>query len=182
MTFDIAAFRAALESESRRLGLDVRDVPSLGGNAGGLLHLLERMRAMEPGVTWRHVLPDLPAYVVPGDPRSWLDAPIRYYPVGTFDYQQLPVGPALHIGFEDKRDPSVLQTFVAAAREKGFPIFGAGFISIENPNWPTADAHVVLQRDISEDQYTDFVEWVEVRDGVRICAFTRSGQESYVVD
>jgi hypothetical protein len=182
MMFDIAVFRAALEAEFRRLGLDVRDVPSLGGNAGGLLHLLERMRAMEPGVTWRDVLPDLPAYVVPGDPMSWLNAPIRFYPLGAFDYQQLPVGPALHIGFHDKGDSSALQTFVAAAREKGFPILGAGLIPIENPDWPTRDAHIVLQRDISEDQYSDFVEWVEARDGVRICVFTRSGRENYVVD
>ena len=182
MTFDIAAFRAELEAEFRRLGLDVRDVPGLVGNAGGLQQLLERIRAMERGVTWHDVLPDLPDHVVPGDPRSWVNAPIRFYPLGTFDYQQLPVGPALHIGFHDKGDPSALETFVAAAREKGFPIFGAGLIPIQNPDWPTTDAHVVLRRDISEDQYTEFVEWVEACDGVRVCVFTRSGRENYVLD
>jgi hypothetical protein len=184
MTFDIAAFRADLEAELARLGLDPRDVPLLGGSAGGLQDLLRRVRTMEPGVTWHDVLPDLPADFVPGDWQSWLNRPIRFHPLGAFDYQELPVGPALHIHFRDKSDSSALETFVAAAREQRFPIYGAGLISMlmSNPDWPTMDAHVVLRRDISDDQYADFTEWIAARQGVEVAVFTRSGRENYSVD
>jgi hypothetical protein len=144
--------------------------------------LLERVRAMQPGVTWRDVLPELPTDWVPFDPETWASRPIRFRPLGSFDYQELPVGPAWHIQLRDNAGRSSLEAFIAAAEEKGFAIYGAGLIPMHNPDRPRTNAHVVLRREISEDEYVQFLEWIEQRDGVDVVIFTRSGQENYIVD
>src|SRR5689334_6121940 len=93
---------------------------------------LARLRALAPGVGWRDVFPHLPP-----DWRGW-DAPPAYGSLGAYDYAHPPAGPALHVQWPDRDgDPARLDKLVAAARAAGWPVYGAGLISVSNPAWPT---------------------------------------------
>lgn len=133
-----------MEAEFERLGLNVRDLPGLAMKGSDIDQFIARLRSMQPGVTWHDVLPDLPPEFVPGQFDTW---PRRYKPFGPYDYQELPTGPAVHIHWDRARGPALLDELVGSARNAGWPIYGAGHIPIENPEWPTLDAIVVRARD-----------------------------------
>ena len=158
-----------LLAEFERLGLNIRDLSGFA-HSGSLEPLIARVRAMEPGVTWHEVLPDLPKQFVPGRPETW---PLKYRPVGDYDYPELPAGPALHIHYDKNAPPNTLEDFVALARDAGWPVYGAGLIPIENPEWRTTDACVVLDKDTSEDTFWAFEQWMIATTSMRVAAIMR---------
>src|SRR4051794_15999071 len=94
---DLDRAAQAILAEFERLGLKLEDSPYSGGAAGtdaGVEQLLARLRAMQPGVTWRDVYPDMPADWVPGRPKTWRTP---YNPLGSFDYPSPPAGPAFYV-------------------------------------------------------------------------------------
>lgn len=134
---------AAVLDELRRLRLDIDALPGggLASDPDGLAGLVERMRALTPPVTWRDVLSDLPAHLVDDRPET-RTAP--YFPIGPYDYQSRPAGPAIHVTWPRETDRDCLDRLLAAARASGWPSYGAGFLDIPNPNWRTLDAMIVL--------------------------------------
>ncbi|MEO6211500.1 MAG: hypothetical protein ABIQ10_15440 [Gemmatimonadaceae bacterium] len=167
-----------LLAEFERLGLDIGDLPGFA-RSGSLEPLIARVRAMEPGVTWHEVLPDLPKQFVPGRRETW---PNKYRPVGDYDYPTPPAGPALHIHYDKNAPPNALEDFVALARSAGWPIYGAGLIYIENPKWPTTDAFVVLDKDTSEETFWAFEQWMEATTAMRTGVITREVHERQSYD
>lgn len=171
---------AQIFAEFERLGLDVAESPYQGmvsSEPRGAERFLARLRGMQPGVTWWDVFPDIPAHWVPGCPETWT-VPDR--PLGPYDYQELPTGPAVHVAWPRDTDPMCLPAFVSAARDAGWRIYGAGFLTVENPAWPTLDAFVVLERGTSDDTLRAFATWVERQSGVELAAIPRAGDEEYI--
>ena len=75
----------AIFAEFDRLGLVLSESPYQGMAAGpgGPEALLDQLRAMQPGVTWRDVHPDMPSHWVIGRPETWTHP---YEPLGSFDF------------------------------------------------------------------------------------------------
>ncbi len=169
-------FRTEFERELQRLGLNIVDVPGLAVGPGGADALLAHVRSLPVGATWRDVFPDMPAHWVPGRPSTWTG---RYRPRGPYDYQELPTGPAVHVKWPKQTDRGCLGAFIADARAAGWPIYGGGFIEMTNPEWPTLDAMLVLERGTSEDTLFEFVAWIEEQPRVRLATIPRTGQETY---
>src|SRR5205085_946535 len=153
----------------QRLGLRMEDLPAggLAGDRSALEEWLERLRLAKPGVTWRDVLPDLPGHWVAGRPETWTTP---YRPLGTYDYQELPTAPALHVRWSRTEDQHRLSSVVSAARKVGWPIHGAGLIPSANPNWPTVDAMIVLERGTTEEQCLEFASWLDSQSGIELCS------------
>ena len=171
----LQAFRAEVE----RLQLRFEDFP--GGLAvqdeDAFQHLLRAMRALEAPATWRDVFPDLPAHRVAGRPETWTSP---YRPFGPYDYQSLPTGPAVHVEWQRETDHGVLDNLVAAARSAGFPVHGAGFLEVTNPDWPTVDALIILRRGTTAAQLDAFTDWLSEQSDVALAAIPRRGDEEYV--
>ena len=168
--------RDAIQAELDRLGLVREDLPA-GGFAGQGEALLKRLRGFSPGATWRDVLPDLPAHWLPGRPETWTTP---YRPLGPYDYQELPTGPAVHVGWPKPGAPDQLERLVAEAKQAGWPIYGAGLLEIANPKWSTIDAMIVLERGTGEDVLGDFLQWLDGQVPVSIAAIPRTGKEQYM--
>ena len=135
-------------AEFERIGLRTDDLPGLVMDAGAEQEFSARLHALPVGATWRDVFPDMPAHWVPGRPESWTGP---YQPLGAYDYQQLPTGPAAHVQWPNGTDRSRLDALVADARQAGWPLYGAGFLEVKNPARRTQDAFLVLERGTSED-------------------------------
>lgn len=132
-------------AELERIGLNFYESPyqTFAGEPGGAERFVQSLRELQPGATWRDVFPDMPAHWVADQPSTWT---MPYHPFGPYDYQELPTGPALHLGFPTHSDPACLTNLLAAAREAGWLIQGADFLDIPNPKWSTLDAMVILDR------------------------------------
>jgi hypothetical protein len=170
---------AQIFAEFERLGLDLAESPYQGmvsSEPGEAERFLSRLRGMQLGLTWWDVFPDIPAHWVPGRPETWT---VRYRPLGPYDYQELPTGPAVHVAWPRDTDPECLPAFVSAARDASWPIYGAGFLTVQTPAWPTLDAFVVLESGTSDDALGAFASWVEARPGVELAAIPRTGDEEY---
>ena len=169
----------ALDAELARLGLRIADLPGggLAGSARAIEGLVARLRSMVPGVTWRDVFPDLPRHWEPGRPETWTTP---YRPLGPYDYQELPTGPAVHVAWGRRADPQHLEQLMATAQKAGLPVYGAGLIEITNPDWPTIDAMIILNRGTTEDQTGSFVAWLEDQPGIGVLTIPRTGQETYL--
>jgi hypothetical protein len=177
--------RSAVEKKARevqaefdRLGLDPDAMPGGGLSVGGqaLGSLLTRLRSMSPGVTWRDVFPDIPAHWEAGKPETWTTP---YRPLGVYDYQELPAGPAVRVNWPRPGAPDQLERFLGAAKQAGWSIHGAGLLEVANPKWPTVDAMIVLERGTSDDVFADFLEWLEGQRPVTLAVVSRTGKEQY---
>ena len=158
--------------EVRRLGLRFDDLPGGGLAVANPEAFLRHLRSLEPPVTWRDVFPDLPAHWVPGRPETWTTP---YRPLGPYDYQELPTGPAFHVvGPSD--DGAWLDQFVSAARDAGFAVHGAGLIEVLGRR----DAMIVLDRNTDEERLEAFWAWVHAHPLVELAAVPRRGDEDYV--
>lgn len=174
-------FFSAFQHEIQRLGLNLDSLPGGGlvADAASFDDLLRRIRALTPPVTWRDIFPDLPAHWVEGRPDTWTP---RYRPVGPYDHQSLPTGPAIHVDCPRATDPSCLDRLVGAARAAGWPVHGGGFIEVTDPDRPTLDAIIVLAAGTDGDLLDDFLEWLGQRSDVTLAAVPRRGDEQYVRD
>ena len=161
----------AVASEFRRLGLRTDELPGGGLAVQDSKAFLRFLQSFEPPVTWRDVFPDLPSHWVPGRPETWT-TPHR--PFGSYDYQELPTGPAVHVIGPSATDGSWLDQFVAAARHAGFAVHGAGFIEETGAR----HALVVLDRRTDATGCDAFLEWLAGQP-VELAAIPRRGDESY---
>jgi hypothetical protein len=162
---------AEIMAEFQRLGLRLDDLPygAFAAAPGGAERFLEELRRLQPGATWHEVFPDLPPHWVPGRPETWIRP---YRPLGAYDYPTLPTGPAMHVHWPAGSDSDPLPAFVATARAAGFRVFGAGLIE-QIQEWRQFDAHVVLDRDTSEEEFDEFFVWVNEQPDVEIAVITR---------
>ena len=170
-------FFEAFERECVRLGLDWRDLPGLAIADGpdGEAQFLAHLRQLEPGVTWHTVFPSMPAHWIPGEPDTWT---WPYSPLGAFDHQELPAGPAIMVGWEESTDRACLTPLVESARSAGFEIFGADF----TPHMVGASilaAYIVLNRGVSEARATELCDWLQDRGDVVVLDMVRTGSETY---
>ena len=167
--------------EFERLGLDWRVLGGLAvaGGEDGVAAFLTHLRSLQPGATWHDVLPNLPADWTPGEPdqpEQWIGP---YKPLGPYDYQELPTGPAVHVNWPKETDASCLESLIGAGRDAGWSIHGAGFIEIQNPSWPTIDAMIVLDRSADLDVLFGFAQWLEQQPDVKLATVPRTGDERY---
>lgn len=171
MSSDDEAQRA-IESEFRRLGLRADELPGGGLAVQDSKAFLRLLQTLEPPVTWRDVLPDLPLHWLSGRPETWTTS---YRPFGPYDYPELPTGPAVHVIGPSSTDDSWLEQFVGSARDAGFAVHGAGFIE----GTGTFHALIVLDRSAGTQQLDTFLEWL-TRQPVELAAVPRRGDETYV--
>jgi hypothetical protein len=101
-----------------------------------------------------------------------------YRPFGPYDYQHLPTGPALHVDW-DRAFPMSVERLVDTARNSGWPIYGGGLIDMRNPQCPTIDAMLILERGTARDRFDAFREWIRVQPGIAISVISRYGTETY---
>lgn len=134
-------------------------------------HFLAHVRALPVGSTWRDVYPDIPKHWDLEDEETWT-YPFR--PLGLFDYQALPCGPAVLIRLPIEATDADLAQLSADAAVKEWIVYGSGFVPIENPDWPDRLAYVVLDVATTEHQYDAFGEWLSLRHSVNLAGWTRS--------
>jgi hypothetical protein len=174
-------FLTAFYGELERLGLRARDLPGLAVSGGekALEELLAHLRSLSPGATWHDVLPDLPPDWIPGRPETWITP---YRPEGPWDYQELPTGQAIRVTYQgDASEQSWLDSFIAAARGAGWPVYGGGF-PYENKadmarRWK--DGTIVLSRGTDVVTFNQFLRWVDEEPSVKLIAVDRTGEERY---
>ncbi len=177
-TPDLDDFFSALVREFERLGLDYRDLPGLaiGNSASDAAEFLAQVRRLSPGVTWHDVFPALPTHWVPGAPETWTHP---YRPFGPYDYAELPVGPAVQVSWDRTVDRSCLAEFVERSRDAGWPIYGAGFVEIDDPEWPTLNAMIIFDRTAPAATGGDFWAWVDAQGDMSMTWLARTGTEGY---
>lgn len=166
--------RSAILAELERIGLDVGELAGLAVTHSA--ELLAHLRTLKPGSSWHDAFPDVPKDWDPRDRRN-LKAPYR--PYGSYDYQELPTGPAVDVYWQ-KTEPHDLDALVAEAKRAGWPIYGAGFHHASNPDWPFQSAFVVLQRGTTEDRFGEFTLWFEARKTPTIAGIYFRPDEWYV--
>ena len=169
----------AIESEFRRLGLRGNELPGGGSAVQNSEAFLRFLQTFEPPVTWRDVFPDLPSHWLPGRPETWTTS---YHPLGPYDHQSLPTGPAIHVEWPRETDRSCLDRLIGAARAAGWPVYGGGFVEITNPNWPTLDAIIVLDAGTDDARLDEFLEWFGQRADVTLAGVPRRRNEGYIGD
>lgn len=167
----------AIFAEYERIGLRPEDSPSLAIGAGAEHDFLARLRSLPTGATWRDVFPEMPAHWVPGRPETFTGP---YRPLGPYDYQELPTGPAVHVVWPTAIEASRLERLVMDARETGWPLYGGGLLESTNPEWRARHAILVLERGMSEDALLEFVAWLEQQSDITVAAVPRTGREEYV--
>lgn len=174
---DHLELRRQLESELERVGLRGDTLPGggLATGPGALVELIIKLRGMEPGVTWWDVVPDLPRHWKAGEPETWTSP---YRPLGPYDYQMLPTGPAILIAWSTG-DSSQLETFLVLARSAGWPVYAAGIELTPGPRGSDYLARVVLKRGTAPDQLYEFGDWIDEQQGFSVAGFTRPGDEEY---
>lgn len=168
-----------LRREIQRLGLNLDSLPGggLAADSATLDDLLQRIHGLTPPVTWRDIIPNIPAHWIEGRPDTWTT---RYRPLGAYDYQSLPTGPAIHVDWPRATDPICLERLIAAAQAAGWPVHAGGFIEVSSPDWPTLDAIIVLDAGTDSARLDDFLEWLGQRADVTLAAVPRRGNEQYV--
>ncbi len=164
--------------EFKRLGLDYRDLPGLaiGDSDEDAAAFLAHLRDLEPGATWHDVFPNLPAHWVPGKPETWTHP---FTPFGPYDYQELPVGAAVLVGWEPGTDPACLSAFVDRSRAAGFAIYGAGFWGPIGSPEDMCNAMIIFDRDAGPAAVDHFWAWVDAQGDMALHWFARSGRETY---
>lgn len=161
------------------MGLHGNELPGGGLAVHDSEAFLRFLQTFEPPVTWRDIFPDLPSHWLPGHPETWTTP---YRPLGLYDHQTLPTGPAIHVDWPRATDRSCLERLIGAARSAGWPVYGGGFIEVMNPDWPTLDAMIVLDAGTDDARLDAFLEWLGQRLDVSLAAVPRRGNEEYVRD
>ena len=171
--------KTAFLAELARLGLALETFPGggLAGDTRALPQLLAHMRSLMPPVTWHDVFPDLPAHWVTGRPETWT---VPYKPLGTFDYQAPPTGPAIHVIWPDDTDRARLDDLLISARHAGHSVHGAGVLDAATAAGHALHAYVVLQRGTDRNSLDAFLEWLEGQRRVELASVFRLGDEQYV--
>jgi hypothetical protein len=169
-----------IATEFERLKLPASELPggglAIAGGPGGLARFLAHLRGLEPGATWHDVFPDMPKHWVPGKPETWTRP---YRPLGPYDYQELPTGPAIHvIRGAAPTDGEWLASLVIEARVAGWPVFGAGPAASGNRSH-LGHAYIVLERGTDQDVTWAVAEWLNSRPNLELAGVPRTGNEEY---
>ncbi len=166
-------------AEFVRLGLDYRDLPGLaiGDSAEDAAAFLKHVRDLKPGATWHDVFPMEQVQLAPSEAET---CPNTYSPFGPYDYQELPVGAAVLVGWAPGTDPTCLSTFVDRSRAAGFAIYGAGFWSPDGAPEDIRDAMIIFDRAAGPGAADEFWAWVDAQGDMALYWFARTGGESYV--
>jgi hypothetical protein len=164
-------------AELERLGLDSREIPGLafGDGEEGVERFLAHIRSLAPGVTWREVLPDLPAHWILGEPETWT---VPYAPFGPYDYAELPTGPAIHLIWDGAQDPGWIGRLLTGAGAAGWPVYGGGPAPGTDAA-TTRHAFIVLERSVSREMVDGFVEWASAQPSLSVATVARQGEEIY---
>lgn len=153
-------------AEYERIGLRVADSPygALAGDIDAIAPFLQRLRTMQPGVTWRDIFPNMPADWVPGRPETWRRP---YKPFGAFDYPAPPAGPAFYVLWPQGTAAAHHDALVQRARRAGWPIYGGGVAASGYPSGGRDDlGFVILELGTSEEVVFEMVEWILRQPGV----------------
>ena len=164
----------AISRELHRIGLRKEELPGLAMEAGAEREFLRHLEQLPVGASLHDVFPDLPAHWLAGQPETWTTP---YGPIGPYDYQELPTGPAVHVQWPKESDPVCLDRLVAAARRYGWTIHGAGFIRVINLEWPTLDGMIILARGTTREGLDEFLEWLDAQPDVTLAGVPRVGDE-----
>ena len=167
----------AISRERDRIGVRNEDLPGLAIEEGAERKFLEHLEQLPPRASLHDVFPDMPSHWVAGQPETWTTP---YGPMGPYDYQELPTGPAVHVHWPKQMDAGCLDRLMAAARRDGWAVYGAAFLEMVNTEWPTLDAMIILERGTSEDRLHEFLEWLRAQPDVALSAVPRLGDEDYV--
>ena len=175
----------AIAAEFKRLGLRFEDGPYSDGLAVAgtgeeaervLASWLQHLQSLQPGASFHEADPELPVHWLPGQSNTWTSRR-RFVPLGEFDYQHPPAGPALSISWPRGATQDDLNAFVSAARQRGVAVYGAG---AEDPlNWPGHRYHaiIILDAGTTAEAVEDFLEWAD--SGDRRVGTYRTGAERY---
>ena len=167
----------AIFAEFDRLGLALSESPYQGMAAGpgGPEALLDQLRTMQPGVTWRDVHPDMPSHWVIGRPETWTHP---YEPLGPFDFPTPPAAPAIFVGWTDVGATPLHAALVERARSDGWPVYG-GAATPERSAALTDDiGFIVLERGTSEERMDEMCRWLFEQPGVdRAYPYRHEGEE-----
>jgi hypothetical protein len=107
-----------------------------------------------------------------------LGGSLRYRPLGSFDYQRLPTGPAVHV-ICAATDEARLEALVASARAAGYRIHDAGPVATKGSRPDESHAFIVLEVGTEEHELLRFADWIERQPGLTLAAVPRTGTESY---
>ncbi|MEO8000111.1 MAG: hypothetical protein ABI852_21855, partial [Gemmatimonadaceae bacterium] len=113
-----------IQAELASLRLDMATAPNIGLDIQSADELLATLRRLEPGVPWSDVFPEV----------SSEKASTTHVPLGPFDHQVPTTAPAVTLVWPLGTSDVQLHTFVDLAINAGWPVYGAGFHEIENPN------------------------------------------------
>lgn len=153
----------AVQQQIHRLGLNPEHNPYMvAGTLEGMAEFVAKLKALEPGVTWRDVFSDIPAHWDLEDPDTWTEA---FEPYGPFDYQQLPAGAAVMVSYRDSGAGQKFNELVEQARAAGHDMYGAGIMYSTDgreSNWGI----IVLRRGASMGALYALVEWAATQPDV----------------
>jgi hypothetical protein len=170
-----------IATEFERLKLRASERPGGGlavaGGPDGVARFLAHLRGLKPGATWHDVFPGMPKHWVAGKPETWTHP---YRPLGPYDYQELPTGPAIHVIHESApTDWEWLASLVVEARVAGWPVFGAGPAASGNRSH-LGHAYIVLGRGTDQDVTWAVAEWLNSRPNLELAGVPRTGDEEYL--
>jgi hypothetical protein len=160
-------------AELARLGLTWADMPGGGFMISGDVEgFVSHLKTFQPGATWHDILPDIPSQREPGRPGP-------YRPLGPYDYQELPTGPAVLVAWR-KSGPQSVDELLRQSRSAGWPVYGAGMAF--RPPRPDIPSHafVVLERGTGEAEVHGYEAWLHKHpDFYMAASFIRRGTERY---
>jgi len=172
-----AELNEAVRRQMERLKLNPEHNPyMLAGTLEGLAEFVSKLEALEPGVTWRDVFPDIPAHWNLEDDETWTE---RFEPYGPFDYQQLPAGAAVIVGYADLGAGTKFNALVERARATGYDMYGAGIMygtDGRESNWGI----IVLKTGASPDAIHSLASWAEAQPDVIVARPDRYEDTEFV--
>ena len=169
---------SAILDEFARLKLNLKDSPYrvISSEPGGAERFLAHLQAMEPGITWRDVYPDMPAHWIPGRPETWTH---KYKPFGAFDYAEPPAGPAFYVHWSERGAGSLHEALVKRATDEGWPVYGGGIAPDRRPNKIDDLGFLVLRRGTPEDVLDRILEWILAQPGIKHSRLYRTEDEQW---
>lgn len=152
-----------LEREVLRLGLNPRECPTnLAGTEEGINDFIATLRGMEPGVTWRDVLPDLPEDSYSANDEIEIE-PFKSF--GSFDYQSPPAGAAVMVAYPATGFAEEFNALVEAAKIDGFEIYGAQYFPPPGKDM-SGWGIIVMTLGTNQDRMWRLIEWLHEQPSV----------------